>query len=157
MVADVVIGLGNPVLTDDGVGLAVVRRLRTIAGLRAVALVELYCGGLALMEGMVGYDRVFLVDAMTTGATPGTIRELTFEQVAVTHNAYSSHNGSLATAFELGRLCGARLPRQIRVWGVEAQDVHTFGEQLTLPVRAAVPIVASAILQHLLPRAGGAV
>ena len=152
MAFDVVIGLGNPVLSDDGVGLAVVRHLRQQLGdLRTVSLAEVHCGGMELMEAMIGYERAFVVDAMTAGATAGTIRELTVDRMDSTRNAYSSHNGSVATALDFGRLAGAQLPKQIFVWGVEALDVATFGERLTPPVSAAVPIVASAILQRLLP------
>lgn len=157
MASTVVIGLGNSVVSDDGVGSAVVRHIRReLGGSLLVSLVELQCGGIELMEAMIGYERAFVIDAMTSGAPPGTVRQLAIDQVGATRNAYSTHHGSLATALELGRIAGVRLPSQVFIWGVEAGDLVNFSEQLTPPVRAAVPIAAAAILEQLLPNTEGA-
>ena len=72
-----VVGLGNPVLTDDGVGWHVLERVRERLAGRADIVFEPVCrGGLSLMETMVGYDRAVIVDAILTGAPPGTIMRL---------------------------------------------------------------------------------
>ena len=60
-----VIGLGNPIVSDDGVGLRVVQRLKTILADRDdVDVREDYRGGLQLMERMIGYERAIVVDAI---------------------------------------------------------------------------------------------
>lgn len=72
-----IIGLGNPLVTDDSVGLRVAAELRTrLAGRADVEVAEDYWGGLRLMEQMVGYDRAIVVDAICSGAPPGTIHHL---------------------------------------------------------------------------------
>src|ERR1700738_1031493 len=150
MERSIVIGVGNPVIADDGVGLEVVRLLRSrLTGLHEITVVEVYNGGLELMEAMVGYERVFLVDAIVTGGKPGTIRRLGVEQLATTRNSSSTHDGSLSAALELGRLAGERLPGEVRIWAIEASDVTTFCEGLTPEVRAAVPVVTAEIMQVL--------
>ena len=73
-----IIGLGNPLVTDDSVGLRVAAELRSqLAGRPDVAVTEDYWGGLRLMEQMVGYDRVIVIDAICSGTAAGTIHHLT--------------------------------------------------------------------------------
>ena len=70
-----VLGLGNPLLGDDAVGLKVAALVRErLDGAPGVDVLEEEAGGLRLMERMTGYDRAVLVDAAVTGGTPGTIR-----------------------------------------------------------------------------------
>lgn len=138
---DLVIGLGNPILTDDGVGLHVIATLRGRVGDRGdVDLAEDTHGGLRLMERLVGYRRAIIVDAIRTGAPAGTIFELTMGALPTAHSA-SSHDASLSTALAVGRAAGAPLPEDehIRLVAIEAADVHTLDECCTPAVRAAIP------------------
>ncbi len=150
MMSSIVIGVGNPVIADDALGLEVARCLqKQLAGQSGVAVAEVYNGGLELMEAMAGYDRAFVVDAIVAGQTPGTIYRLGVEEVSVTRNTSTTHSGSLSAALELGRLTGVKLPMQVRIWAVEAGDVTTFCERLTPEVARAVPIVAAEIMSEL--------
>jgi len=146
-----VIGLGNPVRTDDGVGLAVARAVRErLEGTEDVDVIELWAGGLRLTEAMTGYDRAVIVDALTSGdLAPGTVRSLELADLKATRNVTSTHDTSLPTALELWRLLGLPLPGEISVWGVAGQDLETLSEELTEPVAAAVPVAAEAILAEL--------
>lgn len=145
------IGLGNPILTDDGVGIRVVQAVQ--AALPAdVDVVELSVGGLALMEAMVGYERVILVDAYwTPDGQPGQILDFDVSNLHATLNTSSAHDVNLATALRLGREMGAVLPadEHIHIIGIQAHEVLTFGETLTPAVAAAIPKVAKQILQLL--------
>lgn len=152
-----VVGLGNPVLTDDGVGLhavaALTDRLPPAADLETTTLCR---GGLALMEELVGYERAVIVDAIRTGAPPGTVHVLRLHDLPTQHSA-SNHDANLATALQFGRQAGVRLPADddIALIGVEAADVETFGERCTPPVQAAIPAAIDAVL-HALNRRGPA-
>jgi len=142
-----VLGLGNPVLTDDSVGLRVVKRLRpALDGWPGLEIAEDYWGGLRLMERLVGFDRAVIVDASCGGGTPGTVRVLPVD-TGRTRHAGSSHDTDLPTALELGRRAGAALPTagNIRIVAIEAADVDTFGEECTPPVAASVPRAAEAV------------
>lgn len=150
MATAIVIGVGNPVIADDALGLAAARCVRQQCP-DGVAVVEVYNGGLDLMEAMAGYDRAFVVDAIVRGGRPGTIYRLGISDVATTRNTSTTHNGSLATALELGRLSGVKLPAEVRIWAVEAGDVTTFCESLTPEAEAAVPVVAREIINELFP------
>ena len=146
-----ILGLGNPLVTDDSVGLRVAAELkRLLAGRPDVEVGEDYWGGLRLMERMVGFDRAIVIDAMCTGAPPGTIRQLSPGSIPTQRSA-SAHDVSLPTALALGRQAGAHLPAddQILLVGIEAEDILTFGEECTPAVQAAVPRAVQDVLEAL--------
>jgi hydrogenase maturation protease len=146
-----IIGLGNPLLRDDAVGLHVARQVRTALGDASdIEVVEEACGGLRLMERMVGFDRAILIDAIRSGRPPGTVMTLDPRDMHTQHSA-SSHDVNLPTALALGRRTGARLPADDRliVIAVEAEDVETFGEQMTEAVAAAVAPAAARVLAEV--------
>jgi hydrogenase maturation protease len=129
----------------------VVRELEArLAGRVGVEVSEDYWGGLRLMERMVGYDQVIVVDAMRTGEPTGSVRRFAPDSVATQRSA-SSHDVNLPTALRLGRMTGAPLPPDERIVliGIEAQDVGTFGEQLTPAVEQAIPQAVDLVLAEL--------
>jgi len=146
-----ILGLGNPLLSDDAVGLRVVQQLRPLlAGQPDVEVAEEYWGGLRLMERMVGYARVIIVDAVCSGQAPGTVCVRGPEGIDTQHSA-SSHDVNLTTALEFGRRAGARLPEaeNTRLVVIEAADVLTFGETCSPPVQAAVQRAVQAVMTLL--------
>ncbi len=157
MMKTVVIGLGNPILTDDSVGVKVSRAIREQLDHRetdgigdTIDIKELYAGGIRLMDAMTGYDRACIVDAMVTGSScPGTVSEVEPDQLCSTRNMVCTHDTNLSTALELGRMLGMHLPARIKIWGIEAADVTSFGEELTDEVERAVPVAVNAILSEL--------
>jgi hydrogenase maturation protease len=151
-----VIGLGNPILTDDGVGVKVayaVREALASGEHSDVTVTEASVGGLRLMELMVGYDRVVLIDALQlSNARPGTIRRMTLEElrtISPTQHSTCAHDTSLVTALDLGRQLGLPLPRELTIYGVGVENVTWFGEQPTPAVAEAIPQVTAAVLAEL--------
>lgn len=154
-----VIGLGNPILGDDGVGWRVVdaleRRLvrarldRLAAG--EVELDHLAVGGLRLMERLVGYDRVVLVDAVLASDRPGTITTAPLAEIVSRLHGHldSAHDATLVEAISAGRALGAHLPDEVTVVGVAVERVDEFGERLSPAVTAAVAPAVEAILAVL--------
>ncbi len=150
-VTTLILGLGNPLLTDDSVGLRVVERLQAVmADLPGVEIDEDYCGGLRLMERMIGYQRVILVDAICSGGEPGTVRVLTLDDLPTRHSG-SSHDTDLTTALALGRQAGAPLPedRSIRLVAVEAAEVLSFSQECTSAVRSGIEQALEVVLKLL--------
>jgi hydrogenase maturation protease len=151
MAATLIIGLGNPLVSDDSVGLRVASELReALAGRQDVDVAQDYWGGLRLMEQMIGYQQVIVIDAICTGAAPGTLHLLTPDSIA-TQKSASAHDVSLPTALAFGRQAGADLPqdRNVTLLGIEAQDLVNFGEQCTPAVAAAIPRAVREVLQIL--------
>jgi hydrogenase maturation protease len=149
----IIIGLGNPLLTDDALGLKAAARLRQRLPLRdRVEVVDAYLGGLALMEMMVGFERAVVVDAVTTGAhPPGTVVELGLADLTDSRNTASSHDANLALALETGRILGLDLPVEIRFFGLEAANLGSFGENLSAALEAALPALVDRVLASLEP------
>jgi hydrogenase maturation protease len=148
-----IIGLGNPLLGDDAVGLRVAQELRhRLAGAGGIEVIEDYHGGLRLMERMVGYQRVLVVDAIVSGAEPGSLQVLRPDG-RPTRRSASAHDVDLATALALGREAGAELPpdEAIRLLGIEAVEVESFSERLTPAVAAAVPAAVERALYLIRP------
>lgn len=147
----IIIGVGNPVLTDDSVGLKIADCLRDrLRGRPGVAVTQLCCGGMNLMEAMAGHDRAIIIDAITGGGgSPGTVYALDPGGLSQSRNTWSSHDATLPVAMELGAAAGLRLPADIRIWAVEADDVWTFGENLTPKVRRAVARVVEDVVREL--------
>jgi hydrogenase maturation protease len=146
-----IVGLGNPILGDDGVGWRVVEQVRALADHSDVAVLCLSLGGLALMEHLVGYRRVMIVDAMTTGAPAGTLHRLDaldMDELHVQHTA-SVHDLSLSSALAMGRELGLDLPAEIRVVGVEAAPEFEFGEVLSELVDRAIPAATRVVLDWM--------
>ena len=161
-----VIGLGNPILGDDGVGWRVAEEVkRRISNLQSPVVeerleirdwsVEVDCvslGGLSLMERMMGYDRAILIDAIATGQMPaGTVTRFALEELPKPGAGHttSAHDTSLHTALEIGRAMGARLPDEVTVIAIESPHVYDFSEELSPPVAAAVPRAADMVLAAL--------
>ena len=147
----VIIGLGSPLLSDDRVGLCVAQQLAVrLAGRVDVEVREDYRGGLDLMESLAGFGRAIIVDAIITGAEPGTIHRLSPEDIP-TQKTATAHDVNLPTALELGRRMGVALPPAdaVVLFGIEAADVLTFAEQCTPAVEAAIPRVIEMVLAEL--------
>jgi hydrogenase maturation protease len=152
-----IIGLGNPLVTDDSVGLRVVDRLRPLLANRPdLEIVQDYWGGLRLMEQMIGYQRAVVIDAICTGAAPGTIHHLAIDSIA-TQKSASAHDVNLPTALAFGRQAGAELPsdENVQLVGIEAEDVLTFGDECTPAVAAAIPRAVQEVIHLLKPPPGG--
>jgi hydrogenase maturation protease len=149
-VRTVVVGLGNPILSDDSVGIKVAgvvkRRIPAAAG---IDVLESYAGGLRLMEAIAGYDCAIIVDAMKTGTcAPGTIKWLSIDSLTRSRNTLCTHDSGLATAMALGRDLGLAMPREVRILGIEACEVERFGEELTSGVLAALPKAVDEVLHR---------
>jgi len=149
------LGLGNPMLSDDGVAIHIVRALAQDPRCAGADVAEASVGGLRLLDLIIGYDRVVLVDAIQTrGGQAGEIYRLRVADLTETLHSGSSHDLSLTGALWLGRSLNMRLPPDdgIHIVAVEAADVRTFAEACTRPVAAAIPEAIEAVVEilHLL-------
>ena len=145
-----VLGLGNPILSDDGVGNQVVRELEGRLHQQGVTVRETSMGGLNLLDLLAGYDRAIIIDAIqTVGGKAGQIYRLDPEAFDVTRHAASPHDVNFATALELGNRLGLALPQQIVIFAIEVADASTFSEECTPEVRRAIPVCVEMIIQEL--------
>ena len=145
-----VIGLGNPILGDDGVGWKIADEVATVVGLQSSIEIDTAAlGGLSLMERMLNYDRVVLVDSMETGQNPvGSVQTFPLASLPdpMAGHSASTHDTSLITALKTAESLGAEIPKRVDVVAVEAQNVYDFSEELSPPVAAAVSEAVQAVL-----------
>jgi hydrogenase maturation protease len=143
-----VIGLGNPILGDDGAGWQIANVVGQNSG--SVEVDCLAVGGIGLMERLVGYDRVILVDSINSGFVPqGSVLSFSLEEIpdrAMGHLS-SAHDTSLQTALQVGRLLGAHLPDQVMIVAIESQEVYAFCETLSPAVSMAIPEAVQKVLE----------
>jgi hydrogenase maturation protease len=146
-----IIGLGNPILRDDGVGPRVAAELENaLSGEDRIAVVEANVGGLGLVDMMAGFERVIMVDAVwTVNGKPGRIHRLDAASLETSRHAGPLHDLDLAGALDLWSRLGMALPRQIVLFAVEAEDVTTFSEECTPEVKSAIPVCAEMILREI--------
>lgn len=153
----VIIGMGNRLLSDDGIGLAVAEAVAERLKPRLnLTVIELPAGGIRLMEAMAGYKRAVVVDAMLSGASPGTVRRFDPMDFVTTKNTFSSHDTDFASAYDLGRMVGVPLPDQVSFWGIEAREFDLFSEQFTDEVAAALPLAVQQIAAEIAEWEGAA-
>lgn len=155
-----VIGLGNPILGDDGVGWKVAEQVSQCLESEAntshiFSSVEVNCvslGGLSLMERMVGYQRVIIIDAMQTGqSTKGIVRVFGLEELPnpMAGHTASTHDTSLITALDTARTMGLPVPESVEVVAIEAENVYDFSEELSPAVAEAVPVATQTVFNLL--------
>lgn len=147
-----VIGLGNPILGDDGAGWHIAKAAESLCKSteceNAVKFENAASGGLALMEQMVGYEKVIIADSIITPeGQVGAIHSKPLSALPNLRTAHSnsSHDVSLQAALETGRKMKLELPEDVWVVAVEIQPTYTFSEKLSDPVAAAVPEAAELI------------
>ncbi len=141
-----VLGLGNDILTDDAIGLNVVRQLRTdLADCEGVEVEETMEMGLALLDFMVGYREVIIVDSIQTGkVAPGTIQQVNVNDLAC-QTQRTPHFLGVGETLALGRLLGLQMPEQVTIFGVEVEDPFTLGTEMTTTLQGALSSVVAAV------------
>jgi len=125
---------------DDGVGIHVVRMLRQKFQSKSnLEFKELSVGGLRLVEEMLGYQEVIIVDSIESDAPQvGQIYEFSPDQFKGTEQSSSPHATNFATAFELYRkLEPGEIPDRVRIFTIGISSEFTFREGLSPSVQEA--------------------
>lgn len=138
----VVIGLGNELCSDDAVGLAVARQIE--------GAVEGGCPGLGLLDLIAGFDRAILIDAVVSGAAPGTVHRFTLADLPDRRLLpLSLHGVNAVDALVLGQVAAPeQLPAEVVIIGVEIVERAPFRSGLSPAVAAAVPSAVDAVMRE---------
>jgi len=148
------LGMGNPILTDDAVG---VRLARDIAGCldgtpELDVVPECSVGGLNLLEVLAGYERVIVFDSIRTAdGVPGDWYQFTAARLRDTLHLRNVHDVNFATALELGRRTGTRLPadEEIHIFAIEIAEDAAFGDAMSPQLEAAYPELRAELLDEV--------
>lgn len=132
----VILGLGNDLLGDDGVGLLAARALQECED-SDVAVRTSAQSGLYLLEHLQGFEDAIVMDSVA-GDHPGDVRELRGAEVEDVQ-VPSAHYVGLPEALALARAAGLSVPRRLRIFGVEIDVAQRIGAEPSTPVVSAVP------------------
>jgi len=144
-----VLGLGNELCGDDGVGIHVVRSLKrnirtkgkNWEWLGKIDFKESSLSGLALLDDIIGYDRLVVIDTIKKeNPIPGQIHLLEEKKLRSIPGP-SPHYVSFPQTLEIGRKLGLKVPREIQVIAVEAKNIYHLGEGLSEKMKEALPAI----------------
>jgi hydrogenase maturation protease len=145
-VAVAVLGLGNPVLTDDAVGLHVAEEVARLLRERPIAGVTVLTStraGFELIDLLIGFTHALIIDCLDIpNPIPGRVRLLDMSRLSGSARLVGVHDISVADAFELASTLGTRMPGTVEIYAVEGGDTQTISEEMTSAVAAAVPPLA---------------
>ena len=144
-----VLGVGNLLLRDEGVGVHVISALRDR---ELPDDVELWDGGTAsfdLLDTLAGRRQVIIIDAVRTGSEPGTIFRFTPEDISARREQVTSlHQVGLLEALTVAEHLLDSAPQEVIILGIEPKEID-WGLELSPEVEAAVPRVIELAMEEL--------
>jgi hydrogenase maturation protease len=143
-----VLGVGNPILTDDGIGIKIAQRLKEAnPDLEVIETSEV---GIAILDliAMMDCDKLIIIDSVKTEqGKPGELYRFELEDLKPARDFSCSHGVDIATTFELGRRLGHSMPDYVSLYAIEVQDNTTFGEGCTEKVEERISFIAKQIME----------
>jgi len=147
-----VIGIGNPLASDDAIGVHVAREVLKVKLPNNVEVIEAESSGPSVLESIAGADKVILVDAAVGGSEPGTIHRLSLDMVQPCRsNVRSLHEINLADLLKVGRLVQPEtFPKEFVIIGIEVADTTRCRQGLSDAVRNAIPKAVEIVLSEIM-------
>ena len=145
-----ILGCGNTLMGDDGVGIRVIERLQEMKLPESIEIIDAGVGGMAILSWIEDADKVVIVDAVQTGNEPaGTVYMFTDKELPPSDMfMLSLHDLNLVDTINVGRVV-QKMPDEIVIIGVEVKRVAEFTKELTPEVEGAIPEVIDLVLKEL--------
>jgi len=142
-----VLGLGNPILSDDGVGIKVAREIKK--RVEGVDVQEASAAGFRIVDQIVGYDKLILIDAIQTGESEvGALNLFKPEDFQETKHSTSTHDIGFFQALDIYKREGEKVPEEIKIYGIEVEQTDVFSEKFTPKVENAFPAIVNQIIKE---------
>jgi len=142
-----VCGIGNPMLKDDRAGIEVAERIE--ASDLDVDTEIIYGVGFEVNDKVMGYDDVIVIDAAKIGKPPGTITQVSVEDIFADHKLVSSHAVTLGSTLKVGyELFPEQMPGRLQIILIEAEDYFEFTRECSAPVNTAIAEVFDLITEY---------
>jgi hydrogenase maturation protease len=142
-----VLGIGNPILSDDAVGIKIAQRLEVEKPNLTVE--QTNEAAIALIDLITDYDKLIIIDSIKTKrGKAGELYKLTLKDFRPNNDFTSSHGMDIATAFEVGKSLGCRMPQAVSIYAVEVKDNENFSEQCTPEVTERIPSLVAQIIDE---------
>lgn len=143
-------GIGNPLMSDEGVGIHVIHQLTAETEYsNIVDFVDLGSSAMNVIHGIAGRKKAILIDCARMGEPIGTIKRFSPEEVISSKdlNHLSLHEGDLLDALALSQKLG-ECPEDVVIFGIQP-DIITFGEELSPSLRERLPEYTRTVIQEL--------
>ncbi|NQU96199.1 MAG: hydrogenase maturation protease [Chloroflexi bacterium] len=145
-----VLGLGNSIMGDDGVGLRIVQEVRRrLRDCTTVDVEECYAAGPTLLDFIVGYDALVFVDSLVCDAPRGTVLQPKREQLPDQPATIDAHGMGLLGVLNLGESMGLHVPRKLSIVAVAVEPNMEASEELSAEVEAAIPEAVERVLEEV--------
>lgn len=145
-----ILGVGNTLLGNDGVGIEVVRKLKEDVKFKDVDIEETSEAGINLLAPLVGYEKLIIVDSIQTRAgKAGAIYRFRQKDLKSSSRLRLSHNTGISTVLALGKKMRLSLPKKVTFFAVEIEKEDVFGEGFTGKVKEAIPMVVELIKKEV--------
>ena len=138
-----VIGIGNPLRSDDGIGIVLLEKLRQQKKklLPDLDLIDGGTGGMNLVHILEKYDKVLIVDAVDFGVNPGDIKvfnilDVKSDKIPV---AFSTHEDDLLKIIKLSKEL-KKCPDNIIIFGIQPKNV-SFGQKITEEINRSIEFI----------------
>jgi len=131
-----ILGIGNEILTDDGIGPKLVKALQSKLRIPGVVYRTTALGGLETLEEIKDFDDVVVIDAIRTEkGKPGDIYTFTPEDFRETLHLSNLHDVNFLTALEMGRKLGIKVPREIQIIAIEVAEDQVFSNEFSPQIK----------------------
>ncbi len=144
-----IIGVGNLLLKDEGVGVRVARELQKRALPQEVEVCDGGVGGIGLLDYFRGTSRLLLIDAAEMRMKPGAVFRFTPREIKDFGPGikFSTHDMGLAEVLKLAHALGL-CPEEVEIIGIQPQEI-SWGEELSPAVQASFPQVVELIMKEI--------
>jgi len=147
----IILGIGNLILGDDGVGVHVVNEVKKHIDTSDITVDEAITGGMNLLDLLLGYDKAIIIDAVKSeNSENGEVKRIKLSNFTTMHSC-NPHDVSLAEAIEMAKKLGEkRIPNEIIIIGIMMKQIPCeFGEKLSEKIAAAVPKAVEMTLNEI--------
>lgn len=142
-----ILGLGNDILSDDGIGPYLVREISNILENPRIQFQTACCGGLEIMEYIKDFARVIIIDAIhPSDGKAGEVYYLTPDNFRETSNLSSIHDVNFLTTIRLGNELGLNMPDEIHIIAIGIVEDMQFSEELTPYLKERLPEIISEVV-----------
>jgi len=147
----IILGIGNLILGDDGVGVHVANEVKTHIDSPNITVDEAITGGMNLLDLLLGYDKAIIIDAVKSkDSKKGEVKRIKLSDFTTMHSC-NPHDVSLIEAIEMAKKLGEdRIPKEIIIIGIMMEEIPCeFGEELSEKIVAAVPKAVKMTLNEI--------
>jgi hydrogenase maturation protease len=147
----IILGVGNQILGDDGVGVHVSNELKKYVKDPNITIDEAITGGMNLLELILDFDKAIIIDAVKTGnGKNGDVKKISLKDFSTIHSC-NPHDVSLFEAIKMAKKMGeTRIPKEIIIIGILMKKIPCeFSEKLSSKILDAVPKAITLILNEI--------